>query len=379
MVLLVAGVIGGAAAEPLQLKLLTPSVQDRGQGWLQVGVTDAAGQPAPDATVWLKSANAPDGSALASDVQLWLNDDKSFGMDLGKLNPQPGLYTLTMTAQKAGETTTAQARVAWTTEVEVVGVKAGVETGSSVDAQELSYPKQLPTTLSLVTDGASKVVVEFSVRRGPNSAAAGEVFRPHQAFVRAVHVGTGAAATFRSKAGAAGVHRAAFSAAEVAVQADGRGGLYELALLVGDAAVANPIDWRLGQVDVPAGRADAVAAPAGAKPEIRHQFRAPEKHPLALIPVAFAALQVALFLGLVWAMVSGKGLGVRFRGLPNTAGGAVAALGFHGGLFGILALYLLFWLRLSLLQLIPLLAVAGLVTAVFGYALLSHLASRAAA
>ena len=62
-----------------------------------------------------------------------------------------------MTAQKAGETTTAQAKVAWTTEVEVVGVRAGVETGSSVDAQELSYPKQLPTTLSLVTDGASKV------------------------------------------------------------------------------------------------------------------------------------------------------------------------------------------------------------------------------
>jgi hypothetical protein len=44
------------------------------------------------------------------------------------------------------------------------------------------------------------------------------------------------------------VHRAAFSAAEVAVQADGRGGLYDLALLVGDAAVANPIEWRLGQV-----------------------------------------------------------------------------------------------------------------------------------
>ena len=43
---------------------------------------------------------------------------------------------------------------------------------------------------------------------------------------------------------------------------------------------------------MPAGRAEAVAAPAGAKPEIRHQFRAPEKHPLALIPLTFAALQV---------------------------------------------------------------------------------------
>jgi hypothetical protein len=36
VVLLVAGVIAGAATEPLQLKLLTPSMQDRGQGWLQV-------------------------------------------------------------------------------------------------------------------------------------------------------------------------------------------------------------------------------------------------------------------------------------------------------------------------------------------------------
>ena len=44
------------------------------------------------------------------------------------------------------------------------------------------------------------------------------------------------------------MHRAAFSAAEVAVQTDGRGGVYDLALLIGDAAVANPIEWRLGQV-----------------------------------------------------------------------------------------------------------------------------------
>ena len=43
------------------------------------------------------------------------------------------------------------------------------------------------------------MVVEFTVRRGPDSAAAGEVFRPHQAFVRAVHVDSGAAAVFRSK------------------------------------------------------------------------------------------------------------------------------------------------------------------------------------
>lgn len=47
-----------------------------------------------------------------------------------------------------------------------------------------------------------QVVVEFTVRRGPGSAAAGEGFQPHQAFVRAAHAGSGSAATFRAKVGA---------------------------------------------------------------------------------------------------------------------------------------------------------------------------------
>lgn len=55
-------------------------------------------------------------------------------------------------------------------------------------------------------------------------------------------------AYFRAKAGDAGAHRAVFNAADVAAQTDGRGGLYDLALLVGDAAAANPIEWSLGQV-----------------------------------------------------------------------------------------------------------------------------------
>lgn len=84
--------------------------------------------------------------------------------------------------------------------------------------------------------------------------------------------------------------------------------------------------------------------------------------------------QVALFLGLVYVLfrISGGAL----KGFPRTAGGALAAIGFHAGLLGLLALYLQFWVRLRLLQLAPLLAAGGFVTAVFGYFALSHLASR---
>ena len=83
--------------------------------------------------------------------------------------------------------------------------------------------------------------------------------------------------------------------------------------------------------------------------------------------------QVALLPGLLFVLASIRG--VSLRGFPRSAGAGLAALGFHGGVFGILALYLVFWVRLSILQLVPLLAVAGPATAAFGHASLSHVAS----
>lgn len=83
---------------------------------------------------------------------------------------------------------------------------------------------------------------------------------------------------------------------------------------------------------------------------------------------------MALFLGLL--VVLSRIAGGSLKGFPRTAGGALSAVGFHACLFGLLGLYLQFWARLSLLQLVPLLAVGGPVTAIFGYFALSHLASR---
>lgn len=57
----------------------------------QVEVTDAAGQRASKASVYVTTAAGP-GGELASDVQLWINDDGTFGMDFRKLQPQLGLY-----------------------------------------------------------------------------------------------------------------------------------------------------------------------------------------------------------------------------------------------------------------------------------------------
>lgn len=59
------------------------------------------------------------------------------------------------------------------------------------------------------------------------------------------------------------------------------------------------------------------------------------------------------------------------QGFPSSGGKVVAALGFQGSMVAILGLYILFWLRLDLITLLPLLAALLLVAALFGYNALS--------
>lgn len=60
------------------------------------------------------------------------------------------------------------------------------------------------------------------------------------------------------------------------------------------------------------------------------------------------------------------------QGFPKDGSGRVAALAFHGGIASILSLYTLFWLKLNLMQTLPLLLVLGVFTTVAGYNALSQ-------
>lgn len=90
---------------------------------------------------------------------------------------------LTLTAEHAGETTTATAHVAVTTEVEIAEASVGVEMGGYLDKEAVSYPKPLPETLSLSGDSGSKVCVyvcagRLQVQAAFVSPCAGKI-RPH--------------------------------------------------------------------------------------------------------------------------------------------------------------------------------------------------------
>ena len=60
------------------------------------------------------------------------------------------------------------------------------------------------------------------------------------------------------------------------------------------------------------------------------------------------------------------------QGFPNSGTSLIASVAFHGGLASVLGLYTLFWLKLNLIQTLPVLLFLGLFTAVAGYNALSR-------
>ena len=63
---------------------------------------------------------------------------------------------------------------------------------------------------------------------------------------------------------------------------------------------------------------------------------------------------------------------VLVQGFPKEGSSRMAAFAFHGGIAGILGLYTLFWLKLNLMQTLPILFALGIFTTVAGYNALSQ-------
>uniref|UniRef100_A0A915DKM2 Dolichyl-diphosphooligosaccharide--protein glycosyltransferase subunit 2 n=1 Tax=Ditylenchus dipsaci TaxID=166011 RepID=A0A915DKM2_9BILA len=82
----------------------------------------------------------------------------------------------------------------------------------------------------------------------------------------------------------------------------GVSGKYTLRLILGDAAVSNPIDWTIAEVSVTVPSMQPAALPKSKQvsydklPEIKHQFREPEQQPPVIVSHVFGALCAAPFL-----------------------------------------------------------------------------------
>jgi len=152
---------------------------------------------------------------------------------------------------------------------------------------------------------------------------------------------------------------------------NGRSGKYAVTLTIGDPLIQNPISWELATLNIHFGKYQKDASPeliSGPLPEITHQFRTPDKRPIPVVSFVFTGLVLSPF---VIFLVGLAYVGANLHNFPFSNMKALFfAAGFQGCIGGILCLFVIYWLCLTMVQTLGYLLVLALVTIFFGqYAL----------
>lgn len=210
----------------------------------------------------------------------------------------------------------------------------------------------------------------------------------HQAFLRFSHTSEKSADTYfvLTVDAADKTHTAVLQFASLSKKFGYRSGRYKLQLILGDPTFAHAIVWDLGLVELQLASAPPpTPSPLYAKhllhesdttlhalPEIAHVMRTQDPRPPLTVSLAFtAAVLVPLiaFLGFVLSLQ----LNVRrlFHGSVFVFGA-----GFLASLAGILALFGLYWLELTMFRTLGYLTVLGSANLAFGHLTLKRLAEQ---
>lgn len=162
-----------------------------------------------------------------------------------------------------------------------------------------------------------------------------------------------------------------------------QGAAFDVTFHVGDPSLAAPVSWHAGSFTLRsrAGSGAPVAEPPLSKWEalyatpshLAHTHAVPAAPPPLAAPFAATAGVVAVFLAWLAAVAR---LGLNAQWWPQSGTAAAVAASFQIALVATVGLSVYFWARLSLLDLLPALAVLGAVTLVLGHRALSQLADR---
>lgn len=193
------------------------------------------------------------------------------------------------------------------------------------------------------------------------------MFAAEQAFLRLSSTAVPGKAAYFSASSAEDSFEAVVSSANIEDQVGTLGGKYEASILIGASQPKVTIERTIGEVTVlhrpgPDGNQPPVSLTAfesvsKPKPEIKHMHRVPEKRAPAIISLAFTLVATVPTIAFVLVAIN---LGANVKGLK--ASNIVYAAIFHGGIGAILGVYVLFWVRLNLMQTLPVLLVLEAVT-----------------
>uniref|UniRef100_A0A1J3GK09 Dolichyl-diphosphooligosaccharide--protein glycosyltransferase subunit 2 n=1 Tax=Noccaea caerulescens TaxID=107243 RepID=A0A1J3GK09_NOCCA len=373
---------------PLILSLPSTVISLTKKEPLKVKVSTVLGSKAPALTVKLAHAltsGSKDSSVIKNQELKFDADTATYFLDSFPKNFDIGKYTFVFeillddSANEKAYITEAETKVP----IAVTGIISIENPEISVldsDVGSVESQKKLDLTkdgaVSLSANHLQKLRLSFQL-----TTPLGRVFKPHQAFLKLKH---------ESQVEHIFLVKTSAKKSELVLDFLGLvdklyylSGKYEIQLTIGDASMENSLLRNIGyiELDLPERPEKALRAPLqsadpysryGAKAEISHIFRVPEKLPAKQLSIVFLGLIVLPFVGFLIGLTY---LGVNIKSFPSSAGPAISALLFHGGIGAVLLLYVLFWLKLDLFTTLKALSLLGVFLLFVGHRALSHLAS----
>lgn len=302
-------------------------------------------------------------------------DSALFAYDFFAKPLPAGYYTLVVSAQKSGGSPfQTELKVNILTSVDIVNAEliiSDVDVGSKTT--KLNYPSTHTGTLEV--DNSQRIQLRFQLK----DRATGEPLTVHQAFVRFAATSTRQEIVFIAEQDSTGAsYKVDLALGVRSKDFNYLSGQYAVSLIVGDALVANSVNWKLATVaitfnnGVAQKEASSAASEYVAKPEIKHIFREQEKRPHPLVSNFFTGLVMLPFFALfvMWAKI-----GINFSSFQLS----LSAILFHTSLALIFLLYGCFFVKLNMFQTVKYLAGIGLLAYLSGHSLLSGLIKRNAA
>ncbi|XP_053978808.1 dolichyl-diphosphooligosaccharide--protein glycosyltransferase subunit 2 [Hylaeus anthracinus] len=307
-------------------------------------------------------------------------DKTLYTLNLMETKPERGFYKISITAGTVTNTVTVKVLCQVMVDYLEIGTGDADQT-TQPKLSRVTYPEKL--TNKIEADSQQKLVMRFLLKDG----ATKKNMRTHQAFVRLSSASTsndgkkGHEILFVAEPDASHVYKFDMPVGSAAGNFDHQSGDYNVELIVGDAILNNPFQWKLATVTLKfpeptsAERIDKSNSHRpkldvySTKPEIKHMFREPEKRPPAFVSNLFTGLCLApvLLLLILWAK-----LGANISNFPLS----VSAFTFHTGLGSIFVLFGIFWLKLNMFVTLRYLLSLGVVTFLAGNKLLSHIAHK---
>jgi oligosaccharyltransferase complex subunit delta (ribophorin II) len=363
--------VGSAQLTPISISLASSLAVTPDNPTIAISVTDIKGGSVGALKVTVDSATRlSTGSELVSNMEL-KKTDAGYTLDLMSLKPAAGFYELSVSAVpakgavKVVGNTDVKITVKVLTRISVQDAEIKITDGDQSTAGR-SFKAVFPNKDSkkLTVDYKDKLELKFSVVNTD-----GKKMKVHQAFVKISSLSSSSEIVYVAEADSSKVYK--FELDLGAENSEFQDGEYNLALILGDAAVANPVSWSIADLvfTLPESGETKEAGPYQTKPEIKHLFREPETRPPATVSSLFTLLVLSPVLVLLALWFK---LGVNISNFPFT----LASLGFHGGLGAIFGLYVYFWMELDMFQTVRYLALLAVPTFLCGNSLLAAIAKK---